>query len=76
MHVAGFNEKRSMDTKYETHHESEEGEIVSDFEEDFTEELCNFPHVLKFIQKLRDHIKKQRKKINKLRNKLCGQVYL
>ncbi|KMR04573.1 angiogenic factor with g patch and fha domains 1 [Lasius niger] len=33
----------------EMHSESEEGEIVSDFEEDFTEELCNLPHVLTFI---------------------------
>lgn len=59
----------------EIHSESEEGEIISDFEEDFTEELCNLPHVLAFICKLRNHIKKQRKKINKLRNKLNGQVY-
>lgn len=52
------------------HSESEEGERVSDFEEDFAEELHNLPHVLKFIHKLRDHIKKQRKKIDKLRKKL------
>lgn len=58
------------------HSESEEGEIVSDFEEDFTEELCNLPHILKFICKLRNHIKKQRKKINKLRNKLDEKVYI
>lgn len=58
------------------HSESEEGEIVSDFEEDFTEELCNFPHILKFIYKLRNHIRRQRKKINKLRNKLDEQVYI
>lgn len=58
------------------HSESEEGEIVSDFEEDFTEELCNFPHVLKFIHKLHDHIRRQRRKINKLRKKLYGQVYI
>lgn len=57
------------------HSESEEGEIVSDFE-DFTEELCNLPHILKFICKLRNHIRKQRKKINKLRNKLDEQVYI
>ncbi|CAL1681908.1 unnamed protein product [Lasius platythorax] len=59
----------------EMHSESEEGEIVSDFEEDFTEELCNLPHVLTFICKLRNHIKRQRKKINKLRNKLNGQKH-
>lgn len=58
------------------HSESEEGEIMSDFEEDFTEELHNLPHVLKFIHKLQDHIKRQRKKINKLRNKLNIQVRL
>ncbi|KAK9310078.1 hypothetical protein QLX08_000530 [Tetragonisca angustula] len=50
--------------------ESDEGEIKSDFEEDFQDELQNFPHVLKFIQRMRDHIKKQNKKISKLRNKL------
>ncbi|KAL0108439.1 hypothetical protein PUN28_015173 [Cardiocondyla obscurior] len=54
------------------HSESEEGEIVSDFE-DYTEELHSLPHVLKLINKLRDHIKKQRKKINKLRKKLQEQ---
>lgn len=57
------------------HSESEEG-VVSDFEEDFTKELCNLPHVLKFICKLRNHIKRQRKKINKLRNKLNEQVHI
>lgn len=56
------------------HSESEEG-VVSDFE-DFTKELCNLPHVLKFICKLRNHIKRQRKKINKLRNKLNEQVHI
>ncbi|XP_053984071.1 angiogenic factor with G patch and FHA domains 1 isoform X3 [Hylaeus volcanicus] len=50
--------------------ESDEGEIKSDFEEDFQEELCNLPHVLRFIQRMREHIKKQNKKISKLRNKL------
>ncbi|XP_017758221.1 PREDICTED: angiogenic factor with G patch and FHA domains 1 [Eufriesea mexicana] len=50
--------------------ESDEGEIKSEFEEDFQEELYNFPHVLKFIQRMRDHIRKQNKKIVKLRNKL------
>lgn len=60
----------------ETHNDSEEGEIVSDPEEDFTEELRNFPHILKFIHKLHDHIKRQRRKINKLRNKLYAQVYI
>ncbi|KAL6428657.1 hypothetical protein ACFW04_007930 [Cataglyphis niger] len=59
----------------EIHSESEEGTIVSDFEEDFTEELCNLPHVLKFICKLRNHIKRQRKKITKLRNKLNEQKH-
>lgn len=59
----------------EMHSESEEG-VVSDFEEDFTKELCNLPHVLKFICKLRNHIKRQRKKINKLRNKLNEQVHI
>lgn len=54
--------------------ESEEGEIVSDFEEDFTEELSDYPHISQFVQKLRDHIKRQRKKINKLRNKLAELV--
>lgn len=57
----------------EMHSESEEGEITSEFEQDFAEELCNFPHILKFLDKLRDHIKWQRKKINKLRNKLNEQ---
>ncbi|XP_036145089.1 angiogenic factor with G patch and FHA domains 1 isoform X2 [Monomorium pharaonis] len=52
------------------HSESEEGEIVSDFEEDFAEELCSLPHVLKFIHKRNEYIKKQRKKIDKLRKKL------
>lgn len=56
--------------------EGEEGEIISDFEEDFTEELSNYPRISQFIQKLRDHIKRQRKKINKLRNKLAEQVYI
>ncbi|CAK9822240.1 Angiogenic factor with G patch and FHA domains 1 [Anthophora retusa] len=50
--------------------ESDEGEIKSDFEEDFQEELHDFPHVLRFIQKMRDHIKRQNKKIVKLQNKL------
>ncbi|XP_017891349.1 angiogenic factor with G patch and FHA domains 1 isoform X2 [Ceratina calcarata] len=50
--------------------ESDEGEVKSDFEEDFQEELYNFPHVLRFIQRMRDHIKKQNKKIAKLRNKI------
>lgn len=54
--------------------ESDEGEIISDFEEDFQDELQNFPHVLKFIQRMRDHIKKQNKKITKLRNKLHERV--
>jgi len=58
------------------HSESEEGEIVSDFEEDFTEELHSLPHVITFICKLRDHIRKQRKKIDKLRRKLKEQVYI
>ncbi|XP_018404846.1 PREDICTED: angiogenic factor with G patch and FHA domains 1 [Cyphomyrmex costatus] len=53
--------------------ESEEGEIISDFEEDFTEELHSLPHVIMFICKLRDHIRKQRKKIDKLRRKLKEQ---
>ncbi|XP_018337800.1 PREDICTED: angiogenic factor with G patch and FHA domains 1 [Trachymyrmex septentrionalis] len=55
------------------HSESEEGEIVSDFEEDFTDELHSLPHVITFIYKLRDHIRKQRKKIDKLRRKLKEQ---
>ncbi|XP_043582351.1 angiogenic factor with G patch and FHA domains 1 isoform X3 [Bombus pyrosoma] len=50
--------------------ESDEGEIKSDFEADFQEELHNFPHILRFIQRMCDHIKKQNKKIAKLRNKL------
>ncbi|XP_076480624.1 angiogenic factor with G patch and FHA domains 1 isoform X3 [Bombus vancouverensis nearcticus] len=50
--------------------ESDEGEIKSDFEADFQEELHNFPHILRFIQRMRDHIKKQNKKIAKLQNKL------
>ncbi|XP_011688023.1 PREDICTED: angiogenic factor with G patch and FHA domains 1 isoform X1 [Wasmannia auropunctata] len=54
------------------HSESEEGEIVFDFE-DFTEELHSFPHIIKFIRKLHDHIKKQQKKIDKLRRKLNEQ---
>lgn len=66
--------KQSMDI-CEMHSESEEGEIVSDFEEDFTEELCNLPRVLKFIYKLRNHIKRQRKKVNKLRSKLNEQKH-
>ncbi|XP_076164349.1 angiogenic factor with G patch and FHA domains 1 isoform X4 [Ptiloglossa arizonensis] len=53
--------------------ESDEGEIKSDFEEDFQEELCDVPHVLKFIQRMREHIKKQNKKITKLRSKLNEQ---
>lgn len=57
------------------HSESEE-EIVSDFKEDFTKELHNLPHVLKFIHKLHEHIRKQRKKIIKLRKKLNEQVSL
>lgn len=54
--------------------ESDEGEIKSDFEEDFQDELQNFPHVLRFIQRMRDHIKKQNKKITKLRSKLHEHV--
>lgn len=54
--------------------ESDEGEIKSDFEADFQEELHNFPHILRFIQRMRDHIKKQNKKIAKLRNKLSEHV--
>ncbi|XP_050487007.1 angiogenic factor with G patch and FHA domains 1 isoform X3 [Bombus huntii] len=50
--------------------ESDEGEIKSDFEADFQKELHNFPHILRFIQRMRDHIKKQNKKIAKLQNKL------
>ncbi|XP_076547427.1 angiogenic factor with G patch and FHA domains 1 isoform X2 [Osmia lignaria lignaria] len=50
--------------------ESDEGEIKSDFEEDFQHELHDFPHVLRFIQRMHDHVKKQNKKITKLRNKL------
>ena len=50
--------------------ESDEGEIKSDFEEDFQEELQDYPHVLRFIQRMRDLIKKQNKKIVKLRHKL------
>ncbi|XP_032676009.1 angiogenic factor with G patch and FHA domains 1 isoform X2 [Odontomachus brunneus] len=57
------------------HSEGEEGEIISDFEEDFTEELSNYPRISQFIQKLCDHIKRQRKKINKLRNKLAEQKH-
>ncbi|XP_076226466.1 angiogenic factor with G patch and FHA domains 1 isoform X4 [Nomia melanderi] len=53
--------------------ESDEGEIKSDFEDDFQEELSEFPHVLKLIKRMRDHIKKQNKKIIKLRNKLNEQ---
>jgi len=58
------------------HSESEEGEIVSDFEDDFAEELRNLPHVIKFICKLHDHIRKQQRKIDKLRRKLNEQVYI
>lgn len=54
--------------------ESDEGEIKSDFELDFQDELCNYPHVLRFIQRMRDHIKKRNKKIAKLRNKLNEYV--
>ncbi|XP_071560822.1 angiogenic factor with G patch and FHA domains 1 isoform X1 [Temnothorax nylanderi] len=54
------------------HSESEE-EIVSDFEEDFAKELHSLPHVLKFIRKLHDCIRKQRKKIDKLRKRLSEQ---
>lgn len=61
---------------YVMHSESEEGEIISDFEENFAEELCNFPHISKFICKLRNHIRRQQKKINKLRNKLDEQVHI
>ncbi|KZC06598.1 Angiogenic factor with G patch and FHA domains 1 [Dufourea novaeangliae] len=50
--------------------ESDEGEIKSDFEDDFQEELGDFPHVLRFIQRMRERIKKQNKKITKLRNRL------
>lgn len=64
---------RNMD-KRDMHSESEEGEIISDFE-DFTEELCNYPHILNYVQKLQDHVKRQQKKINKLRNKLTEQVH-
>lgn len=50
--------------------DSDEGEIKSDFEDEFQDELRDSPHILRFIQKMRDHIKKQNKKIAKLRNKL------
>lgn len=54
--------------------ESDEGEIKSDFEEDFQEELQDYPHVLRFIQRMRDLIRKQNKKIVKLRHKLNEHV--
>ncbi|TGZ48427.1 Angiogenic factor with G patch and FHA domains 1 [Temnothorax longispinosus] len=54
------------------HSESEE-ERVSDFEEDFAKELHSLPHVLKFIRKLHDCIRKQRKKIDKLQKRLSEQ---
>lgn len=53
--------------------ESDEGEIKSDFEEDYSEELTDFPHILKHIQRMRERIKKQKKKISKLRNKLSEE---
>lgn len=56
------------------HSESEESEIILDFEEDFTEELNTLPHVLRYIQRLLFVIKRQQKKINKLRKKLNEQV--
>lgn len=54
--------------------DSDEGEIKSDFEDEFQDELRDSPHILRFIQKMRDHIKKQNKKIAKLRNKLNEHV--
>ncbi|XP_014485844.1 PREDICTED: angiogenic factor with G patch and FHA domains 1-like isoform X2 [Dinoponera quadriceps] len=63
--------------------EDEKEEIISDLEEDFTigyfilleDLLSGYPHVSQFVHKLYDHIKKQRKEINNLRNKLAEQKH-
>lgn len=61
-------------TEHCTQSESDEGEVKSNFGEDLDEELQSLPHVLQLIRKMREHIKWQRKKIKKLRNKLQEQV--
>lgn len=56
---------------------SESDEVEFEFEQetkDFSDELDNFPHVLAFIQKLQDQIKRQQKKIEKLGKKLLRTV--
>lgn len=54
--------------------DDEEPKTEFDGLNEYKEILCDFPEVLKYISKLHDHIKWQRKKINKLRNKLTGCV--
>lgn len=70
--VSAYKANRMIENNISS--ESDEGEIKSDFEADFQEELHNFPHILRFIQRMRDHIKKQNKKIAKLQNKLSEHV--
>ncbi|XP_024947856.1 angiogenic factor with G patch and FHA domains 1 isoform X3 [Cephus cinctus] len=53
--------------------ESDDGELKLEFDIDYREKLSDFPEVLEFINKLREHIKWQHKKINKLHHKLIEQ---
>ncbi|XP_066583294.1 angiogenic factor with G patch and FHA domains 1 [Prorops nasuta] len=50
--------------------ESDEEKSKIRFQKDFSEELKNLPHVLKFIEEMKEHVKWQEKKLNKLRNKV------
>lgn len=53
---------------------SDSEDLKSDLDEDFEDVLKELPQVLEFIKRLQNHIRWQRKKINKLRNKLTGRV--
>ncbi|XP_046585774.1 angiogenic factor with G patch and FHA domains 1 isoform X2 [Neodiprion lecontei] len=47
-------------------------DVTSILDEDYQDVLKDLPQVLDFIRKLQNHIRWQKKKINKLRNKLNG----
>ncbi|XP_033229406.1 angiogenic factor with G patch and FHA domains 1 isoform X3 [Belonocnema kinseyi] len=49
---------------------SDDEDLLFDLQQDFSEELDDFPHVMQFIRKCQDRMKRQHKKIKKLRNKL------
>lgn len=54
--------------------ESDDGNLEIDFDKNFHDILSDYPDVLEFINKLKEHVKWQNKKICKLRNKLNTQV--